>query len=71
MCFPKFRAGRLEEAELQKEPKTGQTEEVAFRKTIPHPAQQNLAHLPLMYTDSSNENIPTLAVLTAGDHVAV
>lgn len=48
MCFPKFRTGKLEEAELQKEPKTGQTEEVAFRKTTPHPAQQNLARLPLM-----------------------
>lgn len=58
MCFPKFRAGRLEEAEeaeLQKEPKTGQKEEVAFRKTLPHPAQQNLARLPLMHT-TSHEN---------------
>lgn len=55
MCFPKFRAGRLgeaEEAELQKEPKIGQKEEVAFRKTLPHPVQQNLAHLPLMHTTS-------------------
>lgn len=40
----------MEEAELQKEPKTGQTEEVAFRKIIPHPAQQNLTPPPLMYT---------------------
>lgn len=50
MCFPKFRAGKLEEAELQKEPQTGQTEEVAVRKTIPYPAHQNLARLPLVYT---------------------
>lgn len=55
MCFPNFRAGRLgeaEEAKLQKEPKIGQKEEVAFRKTLPHPVQQNLACLPLVHTTS-------------------
>lgn len=55
-AFQKFRAGRLEEAELQKEPKTGQKEEVAFRKTLPHPVQQKLARLPLVHT-TSHENV--------------
>lgn len=72
-------AGGWEEAELQKERKTGQTEEVAFRKTIPYPAHTHTKKpqnnnnnnnnkktgwsTPHIHT--SHENIPILAVVTA------
>lgn len=46
-------AGGWEEAELQKERKTGQTEEVAFRKTIPYPAH---THTKKPQNNNNNNN---------------
>lgn len=53
MCFPKLRVGEAagwEQEEMQKGQKAGQTEEVAFRETMPHPAQHNQAGPLLSHT---------------------
>lgn len=67
----KFQGGEARGWEEAEGTKTGQTEEVAFRKTLPHPAQQNQAGLPLTYT-TYTPTTEILAVVTAReDHTVV